>query len=181
MKKLALVLVLAVIISVGAFAQHPSGWGVGGGYQYGGGWEGGDPGSTLTLFLKAPSMPIYWGIGLNILDWEFTSNYTYFGLSVTGDSFLIHDTLVPDVGLSWFLGVGGYLEFHSFSGSNWSRTGLGFGVRVPIGLSIMPIENLEFFLSVAPSICLNIELGDFADDPGLGGGWQTDIGFRFWF
>jgi len=180
MKKVALVLVLAVVMSAGAFAQHPDGWAVGAGFQFGGHWDNdrGDPGSGLSLFLKAPQFPIYWGIYADIFDWEF-GNYTHFGFRVTGDYFLIHNYLVQDIGLSWFLGLGGYVGFwHASNGG--SANLLDFGARLPIGLSWMPLDFLEIFLDIAPSVGFYFWSGD-RDSSGLGGGWQGDLGIRFWF
>ena len=182
MKKLVLVVALAAIMSTGAvFAQHPDGWGVGVGFQFGNHWDNdrGSAHSGFTLFLKAPQLPIYWGIYADIFDWEF-DRYTYVGFRVTGDYHMRHEMLVPEIGLSWYWGIGGYLGFWHWSYRRWSANLLDFGIRVPIGLSFMPLDFFDVFLAIAPSIGLYLWTGD-RDRSGLGGGWQGDIGIRFWF
>ncbi|MCL2602073.1 MAG: DUF3996 domain-containing protein [Treponema sp.] len=180
MKKAVLVLALAVGLSAGAFAQHPNKLGVGAGFQYGGNWDSdrGDPGSGLSLFLKTSTLPIYWGIYANVFNWEF-GDHTHFGFNVTGDYFLKHDYLVQEAGLSWFLGVGGYAGFWR-SSNGFSSNLLDFGVRLPIGLSWMPVNFFEVFIDVAPSVGFYFWSGDRSTS-GLGGGWQGDLGIRFWF
>jgi len=84
MKKFFLAGVLGLVLTISAaFADHPSGWGIGimgrGGWGYGHGGLGG-----TALSLKAP-MPVYWGINL-----DMGSNY--FGLGLTGDYYLTHRT-----------------------------------------------------------------------------------------
>ena len=174
MKKLMFIFVLASILAVGAFADHPSGWAIGPGFQFGNRWDSSyDAGSSLTLFLKAPQFPIYWGISFDIFklsDW--------LDLTVTGDYFLIDKRLIPDVNFGWFLGVGGYVNLLLDS----DFTMFDFGGRLPIGLYIMPLDFLEIFLDIAPSVGFyyqNIKNSDAKT--GLGGGWRGDFGVRFWF
>lgn len=178
------VLVGLMVCAAGAFAEHPGGWGVGILGQYGGGWSGGGSLGGAALSLKAPSLPVFWGITLS-----FPSDG--FGFGVTGDYYLIDQTLVSEAGLGWFLGVGGYVDFTTWSyeifTKKYSQTAFGLGVRVPIGLSWRPIDVLEIFFDFAPSLGISFWGGDYYDyytDEGkvdLDGGWQGDIGLRFWF
>jgi len=185
MKKIILAFVLTAFMSGAAFAQHPDGWGVGAGFQFGNHWDSYRGSHTgLTFFLKAPQIPIYWGISADIFDWRFGSNESYFGFSVTGDYFIIHQPLAQDIELSWFLGLGAYFGFwrNSWSTPDRSANFIDAGVRVPIGLSFMPLDFLEVFLSFAPSVGFYFHHRSYGrNDTGLGGGWQGDIGVRFWF
>jgi hypothetical protein len=187
MKKLGLLVLLGLVLcTAGAFADHPSGWGVGIVGQYGGAWTGGGSLGGLALSLKAPSVPVFWGI-----NFDFPKDG--FGLGVTGDYYLIDQTLVSGAGLGWFFGVGGYFDFttwsYTYASKKYSQTALGLGVRVPIGLSWQPVEFLEFFFDFAPSLGIIFYGGDVYDYGGwedndkvkFGGGWQGDIGLRFWF
>jgi hypothetical protein len=185
MKKLIVAVLLGLVLcSAGAFADHPKGWGVGIVGQYGGAWTGGGGLGGAALSLKAPALPVFWGISLS-----FPSNG--FGFGVTGDYYLIDQTLVKDIGLGWFFGIGGYLDFvtysYTFVNTKYSQTGFGLGVRVPIGLSLQPIDLLEVFFDFAPSLGLLFYGGDYYDyydNEGkvvFGGGWQGDVGIRFWF
>jgi len=158
-KKILLAFVLAAIIATGtAFADHPSGFGIGvqGGY-------GGGVGGALTL--KLPSTPIFWAV-------DFAAWGEYIWLGLAGDYYLIDQKIVPEIGLNWYLGVGGYVNLglgNSF--------GLAVGARLPIGLSWQPIELLEIYLQVVPSIGLQVlpEIGLYPNF------WGANLGIRLWF
>jgi len=173
MKKLVLVLLLGTILAGGVFAQHPGGWALGVGAQFGGTWQSSVTGQSLSVFLKAPQLPIYWGIDLAL----FQTNS--FSLGVTGDYFLIDEIFVPEARLGWFLGLGGYFQFSTGTGgSSWTM--IDFGVRLPIGIYIFPVDFLEIFLDIAPSLGFYTYVSG-GSAVGLGGGWQGDFGIRFWF
>jgi hypothetical protein len=170
MKKSLLILILMMIIALsGAFAEHPDGWGLGAGYQGAGSFSNPGYNNGFSIFLKAPQLPVYWAFSGSI-----RSGVTW--ITLTGDYYFIDKTLVPEINLGWFLGVGGYGRVLINSGN----FALDLGVRVPIGLSWQPMDFLEVFADFAPSIGIWLGLGD---NGGLdiGGGWQFDIGVRFWF
>jgi hypothetical protein len=108
---------------------------------------------------------------------------TQFSLGVTGDYYLFDRLLVPEVGLGWFFGVGGYFKYWRYS-YKWSYNMIDFGVRAPVGLSFRPLNSFEIFLDFAASIGFYTQAysGDTLSDnkSGLGGGWQGDFGVRFW-
>jgi hypothetical protein len=167
MKKLLAVCIIGLSLgTVGAFAEHPSGWGIG--IVGRGGWSGRGVGGA-ALSLKAPSLPIYWAIDLGLSD-------HYFGLGVSGDYYLIDKALVPDINLDWYLGLGGYasLEFWNSSSGN-DGVGIGVGVRVPVGLSWEFLKHFELFGDIVPNVGLHIEPLD------LGFGVNGELGIRFWF
>ena len=185
MKKLVIVLALAAIIATGtAFADHPSGLGIGvvGNYST---WGFGGQGGGVSL--KIPSIPIYWAVNLDL-------GLGYFGIGVTGDYYLIDKNLSGP--LNWFLGVGGYFSFLSYSSSyflvDYSYTWMYAGVRVPIGISFQPMPLLEIFADIAPSIGVGIYSGYevkyggtslYKEDGSVGLGWGApiEIGIRLWF
>jgi hypothetical protein len=172
MKKLVLVLVLTVILAVGAFAEHPGGWGIGIVGQGHLDWNGfsGSPGAALSL--KVPQKPIFWGISARIKN-------SYFGVSATGDYYIIDKSLMPEINLGWYLGIGGYAGFYHVSGDS-SYNGLGVGARVPIGIYIIPVSFIEVFIDVAPSLGLGIYLGNKSGLELPAGGLGADLGIRFW-
>lgn len=173
MKKLIAVVLLGLLLcTAGAFADHPNGWGVGILGQYGGSWLGGGGLGGAALSLKVPSVPVFWGINLS-----FPSHA--FGIGVTGDYYLIDQYLVQAAGLGWFFGIGGYVGFTSYA--NWNS--FGFGARLPIGLSWRPVDVFEIFFDFAPSLGLLFYDSSYSgsDNVDFGGGWQGDIGLRFWF
>jgi hypothetical protein len=176
MKRFILVLLLGLVLLGGAFAQHPEGkWGVGliGQHHntWGNGW-GGYWGYSLSL--KAPQLPIFWGVNLRIED-------NYFGINLSGDKYLYDELLVKDIGLGWFLGVGGYAGIHSYSGFI-DYLLLDLGVRVPIGLSWIPAPFFELFIDVVPSLGIGIGFGDAPDKINFPqGSLGAELGIRFWF
>jgi hypothetical protein len=172
MKKLVMVIALAAIFATGSVFAVQDGFGIGVIGGFGGGW--GSEGSVAgggALSLKFPSVPVYWGINLDI--WS-----SGMWLGVSGDFIHLIDNqpLVKEIGLSWFIRGGLYGKV--FIGQN--IFGLDFGARLPIGLSWQPIKLIELFIDVAPSIGLGIT---FADPVrlGLGGGWGGELGIRLWF
>ncbi|GHV66674.1 hypothetical protein AGMMS49928_01940 [Spirochaetia bacterium] len=183
-KRILMAVVLGVSLSVGAaFAQHPGGLGIGAVIQYGGSWD--DIGHTglggVALSLKVPSMPIYWGINVDLFQDH------WFGLTVTGDKYIYDQALVPDISLGWFLGLGGYGSLHVYTGTGYDAMGIGVGIRVPIGLSWILAKQFELFLDIAPSIGIGIGIGDgYGTEPHqlsplwIDGGWAGDFGFRVW-
>ncbi|MDR2516245.1 MAG: DUF3996 domain-containing protein [Spirochaetaceae bacterium] len=186
LKRMVFVVMLGVALTTTAvFAQHPRGkTGIGIVGQYGGNWDGGGHGfNHLALSLKLSSIPIYWGVNLNIF------NDDWLGFGITGDKYFIDQALVPDIGLGWYLGVGGYGSFTLYTGNAYNAMWLGAGIRVPIGLSfVIPSTPVEIFLDIAPSIGLGVGFGDYYGSGAgqhkpiwLDGGWGGDLGIRFWF
>jgi hypothetical protein len=172
-KKLASVFVLAALISVNAFADHPSGWGVGLVGQGGLAWDGFGTTYGPALSLKLPQLPIYWGINMSL-----RSNI--WNLSVTGDGLVIDQTLNSDLNLGWFFGLGIYAGIYSYSGSG-SGIFLRAGARAPIGVYILPLDFLEVFFDIAPSLGLGIGIGTVSGIEFPDGGIGADFGIRFWF
>jgi hypothetical protein len=166
MKRLILVLVLFAIISTSAaFADHPKGLGIGLVYGTSSSWGAGNWGNGYYgLSLKVPAVPVFWGIHLRVTN-------DFFALGLMGDKYFIDSALVKDIGLHWFLGLGlyGNIAFASESAS------FGFGARLPIGLSWQPVNVLELFLNLAPSLGINVNPLDFP-----AGGLGAEFGIRLW-
>jgi len=188
MKRVILVIALAAILATGtAFADHPSGFGIGvvGQYAWYAGGFGGGPG----LSLKIPGVPIFWAI-------NFGLGSNHFAIGLTGDYYLI-DNALPVPTLNWFLGLGGFFNlfsynYQTFYGARNSYTNCDFGVRVPIGLSWQPIKLLEIWMDIAPSLGLfihgeakyvyyNVEYKYQAAGLGFYWGIPLELGLRFWF
>ncbi|MCL2210024.1 MAG: DUF3996 domain-containing protein [Treponema sp.] len=165
MKKIVIVLILSVIICGTAFADHPDGkFGIGimGGW-YGGWGTSGYPSASLSL--KIPDIPVFWGVNLSF-------GTGYFALGVSGDMYFLEGSLVPDVRLDWFIGLGGWLNIGFGSATDFS-----FGARLPIGLSWHVIDMIEIFLNVAPSLGLQVAPKVYFP----AGGWPIELGIRLWF
>jgi len=167
MKKILFVFILAAFIAAGtAFADHPSGFGIGVHGGYGGIGGGGG------LNLKFPSLPIFFYI-----DTVAGSN-NYFSISGAGDFYFIHNSLVKEAGLHWYLGFGVGVSLWGFN----DTLGLAAAARLPIGLSWQPVNFLEIFLQIVPQIGARFIGSDNGGSGfGLGGNfWCGNLGLRIW-
>ena len=187
MKKVLLSFALAAIIATGtAFADHPDGFGIGVVGSYGFGTVG-YAGAGGGLSLKIPGVPVFWAINA-----AFGTGY--FGVGLTGDYYIIDEVIASDIGLNWFLGVGGFFSWYHWSFTTfggYTYDNLSFGARVPIGISWQPIPMLEIFADVAPSIgafmngkwsykVSGVETSG-GGDLGLYWGVPIELGIRLWF
>jgi len=177
MKKLLLIVSLVLFLAVGAFADHPSGWGLG--IMGRGGWGNGDygTGGGGALSLKVPSVPIYWGINADF-------GRHYFGAGVTGDYYFIDDNLVDKV-IGWYLGLGAFAGLYSWSAydNNDSYTAFTVGGRLPIGLSFqfpVVLDGLELFVAAVPNLGAAIKFGGDSGG-GLFFNIGGELGLRLWF
>jgi hypothetical protein len=167
-KKLLLALVLASILTAGtAFASpvHPGGLGIGA--LWGGSFDNGII-SNAALSLKLPVSPIFWGV-------RFGLGGDNFWMGLQGDSYLIGTPLTKS--LSWFLGVGAYVN--AWFGD---VAGIGFGLRVPFGLTWQPVRFFEAFMNIAPQLGAYVQTG--GNNGGFffprGGFFSYEVGLRLW-
>jgi hypothetical protein len=173
MKKICIVvLVLFLTVTAGTFADHPGGTGIGINFRYG---VAGTGGFGPSLSLKLKPVPVYWGVSLGI-------NKNWFGLNVAGDYYFIDKTLLPEIKLGWYLGLGGYVGMWFWQGdyrAAWaegsSSMALALGARLPVGLSWQPLNFLEVFVDVAPRLGISVIPVHFPD-----WGVDFDLGVRLW-
>ena len=176
MKRFLLVIVLFVVLSGAVFASdvHPDGLGIG--VLWGGnfGWNGWGFGQNIGLSLKIPSVPVFLGIFFGGIGSDG------FSVGFQGDIYFLGSEIVPTFG--WFLGAGIYASIWHFSpDEDTSLSSLDFGVRLPIGLTFQPIDLLEVFFNLAPSLGTGVSLGRKNEIKGLGGGLGAELGLRLWF
>jgi len=170
MKKILIVLVLAVVLVTGtAFAAYPEGWGLGPQFGSTGDFQGSGTNSSAALALKAPQLPIWWAISFNL------DTHIGFGLGVSGDYYLFHQPIVSDIGLYWYLGLGGGIGIQTYKHWDdelWSH----IWFRVPVGISWNPIPLIDVYLQLVPQVGgLILPEPDF-----IHSGWVGNIGIRFW-
>jgi len=195
-KKLALGAALAAILATGtAFAGiefgpspvHPDGWGIGilGGF----GLDGRVNLGGAALSLKAPALPIFWGINLDFWGGGWAAG-------VQGDFYFLGSMFDDSETFGWFFGLGafaniarhygGTIHHHTYGSRTREWTRFGAGVRVPIGLTFQPWDFFEVFGNLAGRFGLNYfdnrhdwdnsRYRSFRPGIGIGG----EIGVRFW-
>jgi len=156
MRRKAVLIAIVLLVAVSIPATFAMGVGVAAGIDP----LGGLPGSNLMLSLKVPQIPFLMGIGFAIGEQTFQ-----FGL--TGDWWAVNQNLFSFV--NYYIGPGFYIGYED---------DLVVGGRLPIGLNIYPIKNLELFLEVAPTLAIGIG-GPVVRVPVFG--VQGAFGLRFWF
>ena len=148
MGKKTLIIAAGLLIIVAA-----SGFSLGLGLAYGLDPLGGVPQGVL-LSAKLDELPFLLGLGYGLEGG--------FRLGVTADWWMAQGNLVSF--LNYYIGPGLYLGI---------AENFDVGLRLPIGINMYPIPELELFLEMAPAIPFYPNF----PQPGL----QGSIGFRFWF
>ncbi|GMO46513.1 MAG: hypothetical protein Ta2B_28110 [Termitinemataceae bacterium] len=183
LKKVAALSIVAFMLSAtAAFAEHPGGFGIGG--QFGYNVNSGNSGGALAL--NVPSIPIFWAINLDFggstADW----NWSWFSLGVSGDKYIIDREIANMLG--WYLGFGigvgiqsGTYNVPSGYSSDLSYLWFNANVRMPIGISVMPIDFLEIYVQAVPQ--LGMAFGISGDSGGAGFDWGVgaNLGIKVWF
>ena len=152
-KGVLIALVLLVVTSTGAFA-----FGIGGVFTSPIPGLDGIGGTNAMLSLKLDEVPFYIGVG-------FAVGGDNFAFSGTLDYLFVRQQLINFI--NYYAGVGAYVGI-----GNEVEAGL----RIPLALYIFPIDILEVFLEVSPTVGLGIDPIQFPV-----WGVQAGVGFRFWF
>jgi len=161
LKKLALLLLIILMFSTAAFADHAQD-SLGIGAVFGLSWEGARrvpyadlyPYSYLYsifnpylvgLNLKIPRVPVYWGVNIKPF------HYSFFGLGITGDFYFWEPNLITkttnnnkgsyELKIDWYVGAGLYTNM--YFGNDFLR-GNG-GLRVPFGVSWHTMQQIKKF------------------------------------
>lgn len=154
--KIALV-ALILLVAVAVPATFATGVGAAFGLPF-----GGLPGSNVMLSLKLDSLPFLMGIGFSLGE-----NQTSFGF--TADWWMVNQNLFSFI--NYYLGPGFYLAYDG------PAQNILLGGRLPIGLNMFPVKNLELFVEIAPTLAVRfsnpIVFPQF--------GFQGAFGLRFWF
>jgi hypothetical protein len=181
MKRFVLVLFFGLILVGGVFSQHPGGWGIGLSGHGGFFWSDkanawGDHGNGGAAFsLKAPVLPVFWGL-------KFDLGHDLFRTDLMGDYYILDRSILSESGfnLGWYIGPGGYFSFLHVSALGTGMNGFALGLRVPIGLDLMFLNNrLEVFFETAPSFGLGF-WPDASEPAFFDGGISFSIGGRIW-
>jgi len=162
MKKMSILIVLLTLITVAAaFADT----GLGVAYTFGWDKEGSNSGAALSI--NTPQIP---GTVQNV---RLTFNGSeYFNFSFSDDWWVIQEPIVGDLDL--YVGLGFYVGVTKVSKED---PDFSLGARLPIGLTIMPVDFLEFFLEIGPAMGVGFEPTVYFP------AWyvQSALGLRLWF
>jgi hypothetical protein len=161
MKKKSLIFILlSLMIIPAAFADT----GLGAAYTFGRDNTGSSSGTALSI--NTPSIP---GTVQNI---RLTFNGSeYFNFGVSDDWWVIQEQITGK--LDFYVGLGFYAGF-TMAGE---EADFSLGGRVPVGLTIKPVDFLEFFLEVGPAMGLGFEPTIYFPAWNV----QAAIGARLWF
>lgn len=192
MKRAAIILSLILILSPAIFADYPDGWGIGISGKIGLGGDSGAYGGALSF--KIPEIPVFWNLNAGFYK-ETVNHYAINSLWVglAGDWYFLHRELVPAINLHWYAGAGAwvnhYMHIFHYDDEDHIAMSEGFGLRVPVGLSLQPSALLEIFLQAVPGIGMNYKFEGKMND---GFVWRpggaelnyknssVELGVRFW-
>ncbi|AFG38192.1 hypothetical protein [Spirochaeta africana] len=149
--------IMAIVLAFLGISTTAYSWGVGA--SFGIQPLGGNPGQNVLLSVKPDQVPFLLGAGVRIAEDEFS-------LGLTADWWALNEHLVSFLNI--YVGPGLYTAI----GNEFE-----LGGRVPVGLNAFPVDFLELFFEVAPTLALVSPGGITFPDFGL----QGAIGFRFWF
>ncbi|GAB6091125.1 hypothetical protein [Spirochaeta dissipatitropha] len=151
MKKTLRVVIIALVF----LGLSSTVYSIGIGASFGGiGRVGGNPGTSTMLSLKFDQAPFLLGVGAH--------NGV---LALTADWWLANNRLINFI--NYYAGLGVY----TVVGSN----NFDVGGRMPLGLNVFPIDILELFIEIAPTLGVDVS------PVNLKFGLHSAIGFRFWF
>ena len=172
MKKLILLLIIALMFSTAAFADHAEdSLALGGTSGIGLGWNGLIYADfyPASLSLKIPKVPVFWGLSVK--------PFRGFGLGITGDWYFWEPNLVEgtrtnedgsyELKIDWYVGAGFYANM--YMGKDY--LGGDGGLRIPFGVSwhaMQQIRQLE--------VCVGSVAG-----LGIGGNKYLDKPYFHWF
>ena len=165
-KAVAAILIL-LMLPVAAFSAT----GLGAAFTYG--LSHGDNHTGGALSINSPVIP---GTVQNV---SFSFNSDYFNFSLSDDWWVIQENLANTldlyIGLGFYTGIAWYEE--KKDGKTDTTYDFGLGARVPVGLTMMPIDFAELFFEIAPAMGLGFEPEIYFPS------WyvQGALGFRLWF
>jgi len=186
MKKLVMLLLIGLMFSTAAFADHAQdSFGLGGvsgiGLDGGGGYVYFDS-YPASLSLKIPKVPIFWGVNM-----RFSNIFLGLGIGITGDYYFWEPNLVSktatnddgsyDLKIDWYVGAGFYANMYAgydyFSGNG--------GLRIPFGVSWHAMQEIKK-LEVCVGSVVGLGIGGRKSKPYLH--WfitPVEIAVRWWF
>jgi len=165
-KKLVIVVALAAVLATGPAFADGFGIGVHGGF--------GGPGGGGGLNLAFSNLFLY-------IDAVAASGSSFHVAGAVDFISLLHNEFVDTLSFYIRVGVGAALWGYDHLGD--SGLGVAAGVRLPIGLSWMPLDFLELFVQGVPQVGVRIA-GREGSDSGFGlwsNFWGANLGIRFWF
>ncbi|MDC7221325.1 MAG: hypothetical protein PQJ59_15420 [Spirochaetales bacterium] len=163
MKRLLFITTLTTLLATGALFADT---GLGAAFTYGYDNDNESMNSGGALTINTPAFP---GTVQTIKLGFNGSDYINFNLS--DDWWVIQENLTGLLDI--YIGLGFNAGF-TIDDDEWD---INLGGRVPVGLTIKPIEYMEFFMEVAPTMGLGFEPEIYFPSWSV----QGALGFRLWF
>lgn len=161
MKKKSLILILLAIFVIPAAYSET---GIGAAFTY-----GLDNGANNTGAVLSISTPVIPGTVQNVrLTFDGAD---YFSFSISDDWWVVQQNITGE--LDFYIGLGFYTGITIVD----DDVDFSLGARVPVGLSIRPVNFVEFFLEVAPAMGVGFEPTIYFPSWNV----QAAIGLRLWF
>ena len=161
MKKKSIVFILLTLFTITAAYSDT---GLGAAYTFGMDSEGNNSGAVLSI--NTPAIP---GTVQNI---RLAFNGSeYFNFIVSDDWWVVEENITGKLDL--YVGLG----FYTGVIVTGNDADFSLGARVPIGMTIKPIDFLEFFLEVAPAMGVGFKPTVYFPSWNV----QAALGMRLWF
>ncbi|QEN08741.1 hypothetical protein EXM22_12360 [Oceanispirochaeta crateris] len=161
MKKKNIIFFLFTLFTISTTYSYT---GLGAAYTFGLDSEGNNKGAALSI--NTPAIP---GTVQNV---RLAFNGSeYFNFSISDDWWVIQENISGD--LDFYVGLG----FYTGIVITEDDSDFSLGGRVPIGLTMKPIDFLEFFLEVAPAMGVGFKPTIYFPSWNV----QAALGMRLWF
>lgn len=162
MKKKSIILILLTLLVIPAAYSNT---GLGAAFTYG--LDNGANNTGAALSINTPAIP---GTVQNIrLTFDGSD---YFSFSISDDWWVVQENITGKLDL--YIGLGFYA---GVTVVNNEDTDFSLGARLPIGLTMKPIDFIELFLEVAPAMGVGFEPTIYFPSWNV----QAALGLRLWF
>ena len=158
------ILVLAVLALLFVPAAAFSATGLGAAYTFG--LNNGDNSTGAALSINTPAIP---GT-VQTLRFTFSGD-DYFSFALADDWWVIQENISGS--LDFYIGLGFFAGITSVD----DTTDFSLGGRIPVGLSLMPLDFAELFAEITPAMGLGFEPELYFPSWSV----QGAVGFRIWF
>ncbi len=102
-------------------------------------------------------------------------------LRISGDANWNYMSFKPAKWFELYGGFGPYMYFEFSPSKKGDASGMGLGLRLPLGMRFIIGKHVDIWLAFAPSVGADIRLSTADLKARVGGGLGAETGVRFWF